>query len=233
MGNSIGRALVCCLASAAASALYAGMITTAAAEARGPGGVLQICDTGLSSQSSSFCTASVNRNSTASSQASVGYRTASAYVEGYAYFRGNDAQASTAATYSETFNFNGGTGTGIATIWETLWSVGTGSLDTFSAKEQQLQLTQAFTYGTPFTVTLTALASSGFIGSYGDAGSLLVQRRLDSVSVMGGRNASLITSSAPEPATWVLGLIGVGLVLIAKSKLSPRHAAKDEEQPGE
>ena len=210
--------------------LWAGTITTtSSAQAFGPGGISDSCDTSLPGSSS--CTAAVGRTAAALSESVAGNGFVSAYIQGGAVWIGSNAFASSWASVTQTYMPIGGTGVGVATIWESELRYGTGSLSSFAPEPRpvSVQISESFVYGQPFTLTLSAFASSSFIGAYGDGGSLLVEKRLESISFAGipgllAPQTSIGTSvginSAPEPATWVLGLIGLGLIGFAKSKVS-------------
>ena len=177
------------------------------------------------------------------SQAVASYGSVSAYIHGGANLYGGGASATAIASFSDTLTFFGGTGTGLVTIWESVLNYGNGSLGfgAYDPHPQSNSTTRTFTFGTPFTIALSAVASSSFIGAYCDGGSLLVQKKIESVSasVTGGQ---LVTYSAlsghvystlgtaglmatPEPGTWVPGLIGLGLLAVAKIRLPGSNGA--------
>lgn len=208
--------------------MSAGMVTSATVRANGLGSDTNICDTGVTSLSMAICSAAASEVTFASSYATVSYGNVSAFIQGSSFGRGSGASASASATFTDTFTINGGTGLGVLTIHESVWRFGSGSLFAGSTgvNPVPVSITENFLYGVPFTVTLTALASSSFIGSYCDGGSLLVQARLDSVTFKDGTGAArnVMTASTPEPSTWVLALIGAGLLLVSR-KLARENAA--------
>ena len=237
MGNSIRSLLV--LGLLGGWSAEAELITSATAVAFGIGGLQHTCDTGSLNQALSVCSASAGDNATASAQASVSFGTVSAFVEGGAYWPGNGASASASATFSDMLTFYGGTGTGTVTIWESVLTYGTGSLDFGSVDPQptSTKITETFTFGTPFLVTLSAVASGSFNGGLGDGGSLLVQKSIDSISISGhgitysdsarqvyNTSGAAGVTGAPEPGTWLLALIGLGMVALAKVKFSSHHS---------
>jgi hypothetical protein len=127
----------------------------------------------------------------------------------------------------------GGVGQGVLDIVESSLTYGTGILQNGSPGVVPVTstLTQNFTYGTPFTISLSASASGLFDGITGDGGSLLIERNLQSMRVDG---AGLLTytdqsghvysiedatfKATPEPGAWVLLAIGLGLLVLARRK---------------
>ena len=192
-------------------------------------------------QSLSACSASAGVNASASSKATASFGSVSAYVQGGAFWFGNGASATATASFTDTLTFLGGTGTGVVTIWESVFTYGTGSLDfgTLDPQPISTKISRTFTYGTPFLLTLSAVASGSFEGGLGDGGSLLVQKSIDSISISGGGvtysdlsghvyntlGAAGVTSGVPEPGTWVLALIGLAMVVLAKVKFSGPNSA--------
>ncbi len=220
----------------------AGLVTSVMAEAMEPGGVLQICDTGTTNQGSAACS-TPGRGAGASATAAASYGVVSAYIDGSAYSYGGYSQATAYASFSDRLTFYGGTGVGSLTIFESVLRYGTGSLQfgAASSRAEAVQVTQSFVFGTPFTLALSAVAGSSFLGSYGDGGSLLVQKVVESLAVNGGSGVTytdesghayrvegataralgvLTASPTPEPGTWVLALLGVGLLIVAKIRVA-------------
>lgn len=210
---------------------WAGVVTSAMAAAFLPGGPLQICDTGTVNHGSAECTMAAGQAISVTASATAGHGAVSAFIEGGAYQYAGGASATAIAMFSDSLTFWGGTGAGVVTITESVMNFGTGSLQMGAADPhaRKVQITQAFSYGTPFTLTLLAVSSSSFIGSYGDGGSLLVSRVVESLRTSGvgisytskggyayNTVGSLAFIATPEPGTWVMGLLGIGLVVLAK-----------------
>ena len=133
---------------------------------------------------------------------------------------------------------------GYVTILESTIRQGTGSLasGTTGSAAVTTKFVENFIYGTPFTITLSAFASGNFIGAYCDGGSLLVRKTIDSISFTDQagviRNvapsaAAQTLSPTPEPAGWVLALLGVGLVIVARAKLPRREASQNQSKASE
>ena len=194
-------------------AVYSGAITSATADAFGPGGKLQLCDTSTTAAAFSVCTVSAGSNSRVSAAATVDFRSVSVLIEGGAFLNGNDAQASALATYTELITIKGGSTHGIVTIEESVLRFGTGSLDSFSTG--RTSVTETFIYSAPFLLTLTAATSSSFLGGECEGGSLLIRKQIDSISF---RETGAQAAVAPEPSTWVLVVIGVGLVVLSRRR---------------
>ena len=223
-----------------------GTVTSASAAAFGPGSSQRACDTGFSSQGLAVCSSTVGNTAAAFAQSTVDFNTVSAYVYGGAFWYGSGASATANATFTQTYTVYGGTGLGTLTILESTIRQGTGSLasGTTGSTPMTSKLVENFIYGTPFTVTLSAFASGNFIGAYCDGGSLLVQKSIDSMTYTDGSGvahnvapstaASAQTlSPTPEPAGWVLALLGLGLVLVARTKLTRPNSGQNQSEPTE
>ena len=246
MRNSLRNLLVSGLLSGLSA--WAGLITSAASQAFAPGGAVHLCNTGTLNQSSAFCSTSAEDSARGTAQATASYGSVSAYIQGGSNKYGGGASATAIASFSDTLTFFGGAGTGVVTIWESAVNFGAGSLGfgAYDPHPQSTSITQTFTFGSPFTISLSALASSSFIGAYCDAGSLLAQKSIVSVSAFSPEVPSISYTdlsghayntlgtagftAAPEPGTWVLGLIGLGLLGVAKVRLPGPNGAADANQ---
>ena len=216
---------------------WAGLVTSAVAEAAGLGGAQRVCDTGAMNGGRAACLVTVGSNAAASAVGTASYGAVSAFVSGGAARPGYDSAATATASFTDSFTFFGGTGVGVVTIVESVLRTGTGSLD-FGALErvpEHIKVTQTFTFGTPFSLALSAYAAGSFQGGLSDGGSLLVEKRLESLTVAGngiiyqdasghvyntGGTAGF--TAAPEPSAWMLVLIGIGLVTVARLRLPNR-----------
>jgi hypothetical protein len=205
-----------------------------------PGGSQHVCDTGVETDGSAICSASGGSNAGASSLALANYGNVSAFVQGGAYFRGYGASATASSSFSDTLTFFGGTGTGILSILESITRYGTGSLQAgnYDWHPSPTVVTESFTYGTPFVLSLSAYASGNFYGGLGDGGSLLVAKSLESLTVLDAKgnpvagvtytdasghsytSSNALLVNAPEPGAWVMGAIGFGLLWLAKRKIA-------------
>jgi MYXO-CTERM domain-containing protein len=224
---------------------WAGLITSAYDQLSGPGASQHICNTGIVSGGLATCSATENNNNTIYAQGTASVGSVSAYVLGRVTSRGFSGAAVASATFTETMTIFGGTGTGVLAITEAILNYGTGSLDYgFSDPHAYLQtFDQTFTFGTPFTFALSATSAGTFLGSYADAGTLLVSKTITSMSVLGGPSGltyadgsgasytidAAHVSAAPEPAAWGLGLIGLGLLWIGSRRAKVRVPAEVDE----
>lgn len=180
-----------------------------------------------------MCGSAASDSSIATAVATVDFRLVSALIQGGALGRSSGSSAAASAIFTESLTLFGGTGRGTLTISESDWTVGTGSLSSFSSGFSPIHRTysESFVFGTPFTVTLSAYAASSFIGTYCDGGSLLVQKQIESLTYVdstGVRQSAMGGAAAPEPSTWVLAGIGVLLVFVAKSRVIGGRAARPE-----
>ena len=233
---------------------WAGLVTSATSDAMGPGLSQHVCDTGSTTGSFASCSALASSKAAASSWATASYGSASAYVQGGAYLPGYGSSATASSSFTETLTFFGGTGTGVLSILESVVSYGTGSLQAGNSDwhPTKVLINESFTFGTPFTLSISAFSAGNFYGGLGDAGSLLVTKSLESLTVLDS-NGKPVTSlsytntagqvylasaatftNTPEPGAWVLGGIGAILLGIAKLKFAKQkedQAAKGDEQP--
>ena len=233
---------------------WAGLVTSATSDAVGPGVLQHVCDTGSTTGSFASCSAFVSGKAASSSWATASYGSASAYVQGGAYLPGYGASATAFSSFTDTLTFFGGTGAGVLSILESVVSFGTGSLQAGNSDwhPTTILVKESFTFGTPFTLSISAFSAGNFYGGLGDAGSLLVSKSLESLTVLDSNgkpvtglsytdvsghvySASGATfTNTPEPAAWVLGGIGALLLGIAKLKSTKKkedQAAKGDEQP--
>ena len=111
---------------------WAGLITSATAEASGIGYPQQNCTTGTTAGAVAACSASAGTRAAADSEATASFESVSAFVEGGASGFGYGSWASAASSFSETFTvFSGGAGgttTGVLAIIESSLTSDTGSL---------------------------------------------------------------------------------------------------------
>lgn len=245
MRKTLQTILMCGVAGAVAASVSGGTVTSATAAAFGPGSNQRACDTGFTNQGLAVCSSSAPGNTASAFSAStVDFNTVSAYVYGGAFWSGSGASATANATFTQTYTVFGGTGLGTFTILESTIRQGTGSLasGTTGSARVTTKFVENFIYGTPFTVTLSAFASGNFIGAYCDGGSLMVRKTIDSITFTDRSGViSNVTPSAaaqtlsptPEPAGWVLALLGAGLVLVARAKLPRRDAGQNQSEANE
>lgn len=216
---------------------WAGLVTSAVADAVGLGGAQRMCDTGAMNGGRAACLVTVGNSAAASAVGTASYGMVSAFVSGGAARPGYDSSAAETASFTDSFTFFGGTGMGVVTIVESVLRAGTGSLD-FGALErvpEHVKVTQTFTFGTPFSLALSAYASGSFQGGLFDGGSLLVEKRLQSLTVAGngisyqdasghvyntGGTAGF--TAAPEPSGWMLLAIGICLVTVVRRHVPNR-----------
>ena len=228
MGN-VRSVLICGLLGGCLG--WAGLVTSAVANAFGLGGAQRACDSGAMNGGRAACLVTVGSNAAASAVGSASYGMVSAFVSGGAAWPGYDSSASATASFTDTLTFFGGNGAGVVTIVESVFRAGTGSLD-FGALErlpEHVKVVQTFTFGTSFSLALSAYAAGSFDGGLADGGSLLVEKRLELLTVVGsgiyyndasghayntGGTAGF--TAAPEPSGWVLLAIGIGLVTVAR-----------------
>lgn len=238
MRNST-RNLLAAFALAGTAPAWAGLMTSATAEAFALGGVQHVCDTGTGPVGTAMCSASAGDNAAAASNATATYGSVTAFVQGGAFWIGYGSSATATASFTDTLTFFGGTGTGILSILESVSSHGTGSLDSGNLNPPaHVTIVRSFTFGAPFDLTLSAVSAGNFTGTDCDGGSLLVQKTIESLSVSGGGvrytdasghiyntagTASFVAT--PEPSAWVLGLSGIGLVWFGKRKPARNESA--------
>jgi MYXO-CTERM domain-containing protein len=222
---------------------YAGLVTTAAADAYQLGGRNLACSTLTLANGAAVCSASVGTAAAAFGSSTASYGAVAAFIQGGAGSPGYEAQASAAGTFSDSLTIFGGVGQGVLEIAESSLMFGTGSLaeGNLSFSPVTSTIAETFTFGTPFSISLSAVASSTFDGSRGDGGSLLIEKSIESLTVDGlgsghlsysdisghsypiigsgaGNSEARVIAVAPEPGAWVMGVIGLGLLWVGRRK---------------
>lgn len=215
------------------SVCRAGLITSASADAYQWGGAQQSCQTGTLATAAAFCSASVGYWAASNGLATSSYGSVAAYIQGGVATVGYGASAMASAGFSDELTIFGGVGQGVLDMLESSLEYGTGILQNGSPGVVPVTSTfsQTFTYGTPFTISLSASASGLFDG--GDGGSLLVEKTLQSMTVEGARSELLTYTdqsghvysiedaaftATPEPGAWTLVAIGLGLLVVGRRK---------------
>jgi MYXO-CTERM domain-containing protein len=221
----------------------AGLVTSATAYAYQLGDATRACVTGNLASGIAICSEAIGTKVSAFSVATASYGSVSAFIQGGAGSIAYEASAAAAASFSDTLTIFGGTGKGVLEIVESSLTLGTGSLDegNLSARPVISTIDEAFTFGTPFSLALSAVSASTFDGSRCDGGSLLIEKSIESltvevsglrdvsysdasghdyrISVAGSGNSPAMLTAAPEPGAWVLGVIGFGLLWVARRRV--------------
>ena len=189
--------------------MCAGLITSATAEALSPAGNHRVCDTGVIAGGTAACSSIAGDYVAAYSRGTAAYGTVSAFIAGGALGPGNNSSATAAAAFTDTLTFFGGTGTGVVSIVESILNAGSGALDFGNLDPpRNVRITQTFTFGTPFELTLSAIAGAGFLGGYSDQGTLLVQKNIESLTVSAKDFNAITYSDASGHAYNTLGTAG-------------------------
>jgi MYXO-CTERM domain-containing protein len=221
----------------------AGLVTASTAYAYELGDAPQACVTGDLASGMAVCSASFGTKATAFSVATASYGSVSAFIQGGAGSIAYEASATASASFTDTLTIFGGSGKGVLEIVESSLALGAGSLDegNLSAMPVISTIEEAFTFGTPFSLALSAVSASTFDGSRCDGGSLLIEKSIESltvevsglrdvsytdasghdyrISVAGSGHSSAMLTAAPEPGAWVLGAIGLGLLWVARRRV--------------